>query len=150
MRPDSVYIFNQCQNAHTRYKLHEHRGIDIPNFPAQWAKNCKGGKAGEKYIGFRETVEHRPGHRQFRYTLERDSARVVTGFDFAPDFPRRAFGDYGGDALLIEFSDDTQRLTIMFFKGQKHAAQALFQSWVAGETAEMAADALPLAIKKAG
>jgi hypothetical protein len=151
MKPDSIYVFEQCLLAHTRYKMIEHSGADIPDFPAQWVNNGKAGKAGEKYIGFRETVNHKSGHRQFSHTLELDKGRTVTGLNFAPDNPRRAFGDYGMDALLICFSETWGRITIQFFTGKKEAAQTLFQSWTAGEIPETAAaEALPLEIKKAG
>jgi hypothetical protein len=152
MKPEAVYIFEKCPRSSTRYKLAGHRGTDIPNFPAQWVKNGKAGKAGEKYIGFRDTaVNNRPGHRQFSHTLELDKGRTVTGLNFSPEYPRQAYGDYGSDALLIEFSETGERLTILFFIGRKEAAQALFQSWTAGEIPETAAaDALTLQTKKAG
>jgi hypothetical protein len=136
-------LFEQCPAAHTRYKLIAHRGVDIPDFPAQWVKDGKAGKAGEKYVGFRETVNRKPGHQQFSHTVELDKGRTVTGVNFAPEFPRLAFGDYRADALLIEFSETWGRLTIRFFRGMKEAAQNLFQSWQAGEIPETtAADGL--------
>jgi hypothetical protein len=152
MKPDAVYIFEQCPGAHTRYKLIEHSGADIPDFPATWVNNCKGGKAGEKYIGFRHTVNHKAGHRRFEYTLELDKARTVTGLNFAyDDNPYIAFGDYGADAVLVRlrFTCTKECITVMFFKGKKEAAQALFQSWAAGELLEAAAvEALPPVKKK--
>jgi hypothetical protein len=151
MKPDAIYIFEQCPSAHTRYKLIEHRGLEIPDFPAQWVKDGKAGKAGEKYIGFRETVNHKPGHRQFSHTVELDKGRTVTGLNFSPEYPRRACGDYRADGLLITFSETWQRLTILFFRGMKEAAQSLFQLWTEGEIPETtAAETLPLQTKKAG
>jgi hypothetical protein len=152
MRPDAIFVFERCPAAKTRFKLVEHRGTDIPNFPAQWLKNCKSGIAGEKYIGFRETVNHKPGHRQFSHTLELDKGRTVTGLNFTPEHPHLAFGDYGTDGLLIEFSDARERLTIMFFRGEKEATQNLFQAWTAGYlvTQTAATDTLSLETKKAG
>ena len=151
MKPDAIYIFKQCSLARTRYKLLAHRGTDIPDFPAVWVKDGKAGKAGEKYIGFRETVQRKSGHRQFSHTVELDKGRTVTGINFAPEYPRMAYGDYKTDGLLIEFSDSWERLTIHFFQGKKEAAQNLFQLWTAGEIPEIAAaDSLPLEMKKAG
>jgi hypothetical protein len=148
MKPNTEYVFEKCPTKHTRYKLINHRGEDIPDFPAVWKRGTDKGKA---YIGFRETVNHKPGHRQFSHTIELDRGRTVTGINFVPEYHRRAFGDYAGDGLLIEFSDSWDRLTIWFFRGMKEAAQNLFQRWVAGELPETpAADALPLEIKKAG
>jgi hypothetical protein len=142
MIPDAIFIFDQSPAAPTRYKLIEHHGVDIPDFPAQWVKDGKAGKAGEQYIGFRPTMNNKPGHRQFTHTLEMAKARTVTGLNFTPEHPRRAFGDYGADALLIEFSQDWKRLAIMFFKDMRETSQSLFQSWAAGIQ--------PLRIKKAG
>jgi hypothetical protein len=151
MKPDSIYCFEQCPEARTRYRLTSHYGADIPNFPARWVKDCKGGKAGERYIGFRDKKDQKAGHRQFTHALELEKARMVTGLNFDAATPRRAFGDYGADALLIAFSDDWQRLTILFFNGQKEAAQSIFQSWIAGDIPEIAAAAAPrLETKKAG
>jgi hypothetical protein len=160
MKPEAIYVFEQTPEHRTRYKLIEHRGADIPDFPAQWKR---GPGAGGYYIGFRETVQNRAGHRQFTHTLELGAERVIskdgkpkaktktcTGLNFTPEFPRRAFGDYGNDALLIDFSENWDRLTILFFKGQKAAAQSLFEKWTAGEMPETPAAALPLETKKPG
>jgi hypothetical protein len=148
MRPKAVFIFDQCPGHKTRYKLTEHRGADIPGFPAVWKR---GPEAGNKYIGFRETVNHKPGHRRFSHTLELDKGRTVTGLNFAPEYPRQAYGDYKQDGLLIRFSDTGERLTILFFADMKEAAQNLFQLWAVGELSEIpAADTLPLETKKAG
>ncbi len=146
-KPDAIFIFQQSQSAHSRYLLHEHRGIDIPDFPAVYVR---GNNAGKKYIGFRATVQNKPGHRHFTHSLELDKARMVTGLNFTPEFPRKAYGDYKADGLLIEFSKDWKHLTMYFFQGMKCNAANLFQRWVAGELPETAvADALPLETKKA-
>jgi hypothetical protein len=80
-----------------------------------------------------------------------DHARTVSGINFAPDFPRQSFGDYGNDAILINFSENWERLTILFFKGQKAGAQTLFQRWIAGALPENTmTDFLPVETKKAG
>jgi hypothetical protein len=150
MKPIAVYEFGQCPEHHTRYKLNEHRGGDIPGFPAIWQR---GKYAGQKYIGFRETVNNKPGHRHFSHTIELEKARTVTGLNFTLENPRRAYGDFGTDGLLIEFSDTWDTLKILFFRGQKETAQSLFQKWLAGEVSEtLEADTMPLpyeAIKKA-
>lgn len=147
MTADAIYMFQQKDDARTRYKLIDHRGADIPDFPAAWKK---GPEAGKKYVVFRGTVNNKPGHRQFSHTVELDKGRTVTGVNFAPETPDRTWGDYVADALLIDFSDSGKRITIYFFKDMKEESQSLFHKWVEGELPELAAaDFLPLE-KKAG
>ena len=152
MRPDSIYVFEKCPAAHTRYKLIEHTGADVPNFPAVWLVNCKGGKKGERYVGYRNKVTQKIGGRHFDFALELDGGRIVTGLNFTPEFPGRSCGDFNGDGLLVEFSDSGNHLTVWFFEGMANQKQSLFQKWISGEILEVAAgDSLPLAgIKLAG
>ena len=71
--------------------------------------------------------------------------RTFTGLNFALEHPRMAYGDFNGDAMLMEFSDTWESLTVVFFRGMKDGAQGLFQKWVAGELPETtSADALSL------
>jgi len=151
MKPDAIYVFRKGAKVKTRFLLTERRGDYFPsNFPAVYKR---GEKQGRFYVGFRETVNRpRPGHRFFTHTVELDNSRTVTGLNFAPEYPLKAFGDYRGDALLIEFSDSRDYIKIMFYKGMAAVAQSLFQKWVTmglPETTE--ADSLPLdLLKKAG
>ena len=164
MRPDAVYTFEKCPAAPTRFKLIEHTGADVPNFPAVWKVNSPGGKKGEQYVGFRDKVVQKPGGRHWDYAIElwkekyltesgkpATKTKQCTGFNFDPKFPGKSCGDYEGYGLLIKFSDDWRRLTIWFFEGMANQKQSLFQKWVAGEMPELAAaDTLKLEMKKAG
>jgi hypothetical protein len=143
MKPAATFLFEKLPSASTRYKLKEHRGEDIPGFPAVWVR---GPEKGNEYVGFRATVNHKPGHRHFSHTIEVAKNKTVTGLNFAPEHPRRAFGDFGEYGLLIEFSETGDHLTVLFFEGMKEAAPSLFQLWVSGEIEETpAADSVPLA-----
>lgn len=148
MTADSLYRFGRSPTASTRYLLAEHRGADVSGFPAVYVRGVNRGTA---YVGFRETVNSRPGHRRFTHTIEGAGGRTFTGLNFSTENPRKAYGDYGNDALLVEFSENRETLTVLFFRGMKESARSLFQSWTAGRLAETAAaDALPLDMKKAG
>lgn len=141
-KPDAIYRFSQSEKAHSRYLLREHRGIDIPDFPAVYVR---GSNAGKKYIGFRATVQNKPNHRHYSHTIELANGKTVTGINFFHEHPRQSFGDYNDDGILIDLSDDGKTITMYFFRGMKEAAFHLFQKWTAGKlclTAE--ADFLPL------
>jgi len=43
------------------------------------------------------------------------------------------YGDDSEDALLIEFRENMDELTIWLFEGQKMYAKALFEKWTSGE-----------------
>jgi hypothetical protein len=109
--------------------LLEHSGADIPNFPAVW-KQKGHPHQGEKYIVFREVQDTRPGKR-FTHALSLEKNRMCTGFRFL--LKNTAYGDYGNDALLIEFSEDRTKLSIWFFEGKKDKAYFLFEKWMEGK-----------------
>ena len=56
----------------------------------------------------------------------------ITGFNTFPEFPGKTYGDYNGDALLIEFTPDCEKYTIWVFPGMKKYARNLWESWVSG------------------
>jgi hypothetical protein len=147
MKPDAIYTFGQSETAHTRYILMKHRGADVREFPAVYVR---GSMAGKKYVGFRSTVQNLPGHRSFSHTIELDKGRTVTGLNLVPEYPRKAYGDYNGDGLLIEFSEDWKNITMYFFRGMSKQSASLFQKWTA-DADELAltvdADALPLPLE---
>jgi hypothetical protein len=131
MKPYAKYIFEKVPAMNTRYILREHSGFDIPDFPAFWKQ--KGHlHEGEGYIVFRETQDTRPGMR-FTHALSLEKNRMCTGFRFLIGNKAIAYGDYGDDALLIEFSDDWTKLTIWFFEGKKNKAYFLFEDWTDGK-----------------
>jgi len=125
MKPYAIFEFKKLPNMVTRYILREHEGADIVGFPAVWKQRWHP-HVGEKYIAFRETQGSRM-QKRFTHALCLDKNRVVTGFNFTPEFPRLSWGDYRNDAILIEFSDDMTVLTLLFFKGMKEHAYSLFQ-----------------------
>ena len=161
MRPDSIYVFEKCPAAPTRFKLIGHKGADIPNFPATWLVNSPGGKKGERYVGYRNKVTQKIGGRHWDYAIELGKEKYTTesgevktktvqctGLNVTPKFPNKFCGDFNGYGLLIEFSDSGNCLTIYFFKDMRDQKQSLFQKWISGEILEVAAgDSL---IKMAG
>jgi len=141
MRPDATFTFAKLDGS-TRYELARHLGEDVPEFPAVWKRGRdKAGrpKAGRAYVTFRPRQSpDRPGHRNFGHVMEGEDARTYTGFDFGPEHPRRVYGDFNGYAMLIEFSEGFDGITVMFFRGRKAEAQSLFQRWLDGEPCETA------------
>jgi hypothetical protein len=136
MNADAVYRFKQSPKAHTRYIETLHAGADIADFPARYKA---GGNKGKSYIGYRETVQKKSGHRQFTHCVELDRGRMVTGLNFTPETPRRSFGDYGGHAVLVELSETGDTITMYFFLERKEAAQTIFEKWNCGELSYTAA-----------
>jgi hypothetical protein len=130
MKSYAKYIFEKLPNMATRYILREHSGADIPDFPAFW-KQKGHPHEGEGYIVFRETQDTRPGMR-FTHALSLEQNRMCTGFRFLFNI-HTAYGDYGNDALLFEFSDDWTELTIWFFENKKEKSYFLFEKWMDGE-----------------
>jgi hypothetical protein len=61
---------------------------------------------------------------------------MCTDFNLTPEYPRKGYGDFGGNAVLIAFTEDWSRLTMLFFEGKKGEKQALFAKWVCGEIPE--------------
>jgi hypothetical protein len=130
MNANSIYVFTQSPKARTRYILTAHTGTDIAGFPACYKK---GENKGKGYIGYRETVQKKPGHRQFTHCIEMDGGRMVTGLNFTPETPRRSFGDYGGHAVLVGMSEAGDTITMFFFLDGKQTAQSLFEKWNCGK-----------------
>ena len=131
MKPYAIFVFEKLPEMATRYILKEHSGAVIEAFPAIW-KQKSHPYVGEKYIVFRETQEQRRGQR-YTHSLSLENNRVVTGFNFTPEFPYLSWGDYLNDAILIEFNEDMTVLTLLFFKGMKKHSYSLFQKGIAGE-----------------
>jgi hypothetical protein len=136
MNADSIYVFTRSPKAHTRYILTAHAGADIAGFPARYKQ---GEYKGKEYIGYRGTVQSKPGHRQFTHCIELDRGRMVTGLNFAPETPRRSFGDYGGHAVLVELSETRNEITVYFFLDKEGTKQTLFERWNCGELSGVAA-----------
>ncbi|MDR2632756.1 MAG: hypothetical protein LBC51_03920 [Treponema sp.] len=136
MNADAVFVFTQSPAAHTRLIETLHTGADIADFPAIYKV---GANKGKRYIGYRETVQKKPGHRQFTHCIELDRGRMVTGLNFTPEMPRRSFGDYGGHAVLVELSKTRDKIIMYFFLNEKEAAQTIFEKWNCGELSGMAA-----------
>jgi hypothetical protein len=136
MKANAIYVFTQSQTAHTRYLLTVHHGADIAGFPACYKR---GENKGKSYIVYRETVQKKPGHRQFTHCIELNDGHMVTGLNFTPETPRRSYGDFGEYALLVEFSETGDTITVYFFSDMKEAAQTLFEKWNYGELSGTAA-----------
>jgi len=135
MKPDAKYVFEKIPEAATRFILRKHFGADIPNFPAVWKMKVHR-YYGEKYIAFKLTDHTLPGQR-FTHCFCLENNRMITFFYFKPQFPNKSWGDYGNDAILIDFNEDRTVLSLFFFKGMKNHSYSLFKQWAAGELEEM-------------
>jgi hypothetical protein len=133
MTPKAKFVFTRIEGTATRYALSEHTGIEIPRFPAVWTE---GPRAGQKYIGLRDTCDRRIIYSCRKYgdlTLELEKARMVTAFSLSERYPTKAYGDFAGGALLIEIPQDKSTITLYFYPGMKPMRQALFREWAAGK-----------------
>jgi len=135
MKPDAIYYFQRMSEHPNRYKQTKHSGKIIPRFPSV----CKKGKnKGEQYIVFKRTsYYHSHTAHRFSHTIELAGRRIITGLAFMPEYPQRTYGTFKEYALLIEVSDNFEKLTVWFFKGLQAAAPILFQRWQAGLIAEV-------------
>ncbi|GMO27580.1 MAG: hypothetical protein Ta2B_08260 [Termitinemataceae bacterium] len=144
----SMYHFRQDTKAHTVYLQQDHRGGDIQNFPAVYtAKPRKAAAAkGDKYIVYRPTVNIHPKHPELDNALSikkevdgKQKVAMFTGLHFGTTTPDKAWGDTandlmkGNDAVLVQFTDNRQVITIYLFKDMKDAVLDLFNKWVNGE-----------------
>jgi hypothetical protein len=108
----------------------------------------------EKGVKYNEAMANRNSH--FIYTTNDEAVRrkrllypnksdinraLITGFNFAVEFPNRGFGDGGiyndhaADALLLEFSENKGELSIWLFEKMKFYAQSIFEKWCSQELA---------------
>lgn len=135
MKPDGIYYFIRVPECRTRYKQIQHKGITISEFPAVYKR---GKNKGEKYIVFRKTSYYYSfGTQRFTHAIELAGNKIVTRLRFIPEYPQRTYGAFKGYSLLINFSENFDRLTILFFKGLQEAAPNLFQRWQVGKIAEI-------------
>lgn len=140
----------------TRYLFQSCTGEDFLPLPVYKAGKDKG----KRYIKFeRQKLPPRPNHRNFDYVFslgkaeadtakhKRGSSLRLTGVNFKTDCPNRTFGDDKNigrnDAILFEFSEDRQELTLYVFEGLADIVETLFERWAAGRLC-LAADPLPL------
>jgi hypothetical protein len=135
MKPDAIYYFSRISEYQTRYKQISHKGKIVPCFPSVY----KSGKhKGEKYVVFRRTSDYyNRGELQFSHALELAKNQIVTKLIFLPEYPQQSYGAYNEYGLLIEFSDNFDKLAIWFFKGLQEAAPILFQRRQAREIPEI-------------
>jgi len=92
-----------------------------------WSK-----KSGFKHSIYTRNEKAVAAKCQRRPNLRGSIKARISGFNFYLDFPGRSYGDYCGDALLIEFSPDWEKFTIWIFKNARVYAAALFNWWTAG------------------
>jgi len=123
----------------TRYKLLHERGSGVDNFPSKWIADDHPLR-GEKYIIFHEMYGKQncfptngSSHGLYFGTDRPEYERLCTGVKFLPEFSQKAFGTYKGYALLIQFSEDWEKMTIWGFKGKGRISYSLFKEWVYGD-----------------
>ncbi|ULQ60683.1 hypothetical protein K7I13_05265 [Brucepastera parasyntrophica] len=135
MKPDAIYYFERIPGTRTRYRKIGHKGKIIPDFPSVYKK---GKYKGEKYIVFRKKEGYyNQSSPQFSHTLELARSQIITWLIFMPERPLQSYGDYNDYGLLIELSEDSEQLTVWFFKGLQEAVPLLFQKWLAGQIPEV-------------
>ncbi|GBR76095.1 hypothetical protein NO2_0703 [Candidatus Termititenax persephonae] len=161
IRPDSIYKF--IRNGKTAYILNDCRGENISNLLGEYKRNKY---AGQQYLYFDNRLTQKQGGRYFAKSLfstnqalcaehmakfgyhgagKRKPKANITGLNFLPENPYKSFGDFKDYAVLAEFSEDMERLTLYFFRDQKNTAETLFQKWLAGELV-LAPDIKPMQV----
>ena len=147
MKPISKYEFKM--NSASRYAFVSCVGADFLPLPV-WKK---GENKGKRYIQFEhQTIPPRPNHRYFEWVFSLDkkengSSRRLTGVNFSLTYPNKTFGDNknigGSDAILFEFSENRENLTMWIFKNQADNSETLFNKWTAGQLC-MSVDIIPI------
>ncbi|MBO4630104.1 MAG: hypothetical protein J5687_09160 [Treponema sp.] len=132
---NAKYIFEQKEDAPTRYILKSKEGADVPNFPAEYKR---GADKGKKYIGFRRNETYSD---KFTHIFELAAGSVFTGVNFPTqeENKNKVFGNTKNpkglnrnDAVLIEFKNEGKIIEINFFFGQAVNAETLYNRWIAG------------------
>jgi len=131
MKPYAKFIFEKIPEASTRFILRKHSGADISDFLAVWKLRTHR-YYGEKYIGFMFTKRPLSIHG-FVPCLCLEGNRIIAYLRFLRQFPNKLWGDYGNDAILLDFDKEKTVLTILFFKDMKKHSHSLFRKWVDGE-----------------
>ena len=139
MKPDTIFDFEKLPNFKTRYILCRETGIYIADFPSVWIANNHPYK-GKKYIAFTGYWGQQNYPTTYGYShklsfgrnkLENDKQCI--GLNFCPGFPYKTFGVFMNDALLIQFSNDWEKMTIYYFKDKGKMAHSLFKEWTSGK-----------------
>ena len=139
MKPDAIFDFEKLSNSKTRYILRRETGIYIADFPSIWIAEDHPYK-GKKYISLTEYWGQQIRPSTYGYThmlsfgqnkLEKDKGCI--GLNFLPDFPCKTFGVFMNDAILVELSEDWNKMTIYYFKDKGKMAHSLFKEWTSGE-----------------
>jgi hypothetical protein len=135
MKPDAIYYFSRVPEYQTRYIQTGHKGKIISEFPSVYKK---GKYKGKEYIVFRRVSNYyKQGHQWFSHTIELVKNQIVTRLYFLPEYPQQSYGVYQNYGLLIEFSENFNKLAIWFFKGLQEAVSILFQRKQAGQIPEI-------------
>lgn len=136
MKAITIMTFKQKENSKSTYILNESLGEKLKNFTYTIKRDKSPELIGQEKINFeKRKVNSKGNSRQYDYcfvTKENGKTRMLTSFNFNQNYPLQAFGDFGGSALLIRFSDDMKELEIFVYKNQKYNAEKLFKVWTFG------------------
>ncbi|MDR2941209.1 MAG: hypothetical protein LBV17_01265 [Treponema sp.] len=139
MKLEAILKFEKFPDKKTRYVLFEHTGNYVHNFPSVYIDD-KHPHKGEKYIILTEYWGKQSCPitcvftHMFSFAKNRfEKNKECIGLNFFPDFPCKTYGVFMDDALLIQFSDDWNKITIYYFKDERSMAYTLFKEWISGK-----------------
>lgn len=139
MKPDTIFELEKLTNRKIIYISRKHTGNDVNNFLSTWIAGNHPYK-GKRYIIFtgywgNQTYPVTPAYTHKlsfgQNKLEKDKGYI--GLNFLPGFPCKTFGVFRNDALLTQFSDDWEKMTIYYFKDKGKIAHSLFKEWTSGK-----------------
>lgn len=151
MIADAFYRFERKELL-TSYILEEHKGAEIPGFPAVY-KRIPHNRAGSyphllnrQYVNFRTTSNKLCvlQREYFAFCLSLASARYPVGLNFIDTRAgfHRAYGNNRcmprNDCYLIEVSPDWSNLFLWAFFGRGYDEKELFKEWNGGAQIEVA------------
>ncbi len=140
MKAYSKYELFQNKDKPTRYVLKNVYGIDILQDVLDVYKT--GLHAGKRHLGFAKSGSEKAAKKYEKSLLGK---RNITGLTFGLKHPNKAWGDFGNDCILLEFSDNGQSMTLYFIKGHQNTQKGDIQEWLDGELLEaIDSELLPL------
>ena len=134
MKAYSIYKFVKDNNSQSKYILDSVQGFTFDNFPYT---GKVGKNKGIKSISFQERQKNTFGNsKKFThcFMLGKD---LFTSFNLNEQTPSKAYGDNKSlklnDCVLIEFSNNSQNLTLYFYRDCANISCQLFEKWITGQ-----------------
>ncbi len=161
LNPAGKYVFtrghykdNKGKEVDNVYLLDNSFGESMKTdlFPAKWKKQAQiNGLGIETNLHIKYAKQSIPKLKE-KYPMAFYVNGYLTGINPSECYPNKLYGDNKriglNDALLFEFSDDREKLTVYWFKDLADSAEILYNKWTKG-TLCMTVEMIPINKKNA-